>query len=168
MNHLHCIQKITNDLIETYQTRCPFAISEAKGIKIKYCNDFHDLKGAHVIIAGTPYIFLKADLEEQEKKLVCAHELGHDILHNDVHVSSYSFSSLSDNRMLEREANIFAAHLLIDDNQIDELIRSGYELSQVAAILEVDEQLALFKINEMIRRGYRYKLNRSPSPFFLK
>ena len=70
--------------------------------------------------------------------------------------------------MLEREANIFAAHLLIDDNQIDELIRSGYELSQVAAILEVDEQLALFKINEMIRRGYRYTLNRSPSPFFLK
>ena len=48
----------------------------------------------------------------------------------------------------EREANSVAAHVLIEDNKMLELIREGYTTQEIAAALYVPEDLFLIAIED--------------------
>ncbi len=67
------------------------------------------------------YIFINSELSEFEQRVVCAHELGHAILH-----SSKKFEFMLDRTSLirksrvEEEANLFASWLLFNDDIDDE------------------------------------------------
>jgi len=67
------------------------------------------------------YIFINSELSEFDQKLVCAHELGHAILH-----SSNRIQFLIDNTKIlkrskiEDEANLFASWLLFPSDDIVE------------------------------------------------
>lgn len=68
----------------------------------------------------------------------------------------------------EYEANIFAAHLLLDDNEVMELVKSKYTDVEIAGILNVNINLLIFKMNEMNRYGANYNLRYAPKDDFLK
>ena len=69
----------------------------------------------------------------------------------------------------ELEANLFAFHLLIDDDELMEYIREGKCYEELASIFNVNRNLMFFKLNEMYRMGC--PINRlnvtSNSNFFL-
>ena len=57
------------------------------------------------------------------------------------------------NSAMELEANIFAAHLLLDESEITEFIYEGYTYDQLASTFNVNVNLMIFKLNEMYRMG---------------
>ena len=56
-------------------------------------------------------IYINQELTEEEQILVCAHELGHMVLHNDIN-SIFLETTLKVNGLYELEANAFAVQLL--------------------------------------------------------
>ena len=60
----------------------------------------------------------------------------------------------------EYEANIFAAHLLLDDDEVARLAKDNRTDVEIAGMLNVNINLLIFKMNEMNRYGANYNLDR--------
>ena len=75
--------------------------------------------------------------------MVLAHELGHDIYHQELaknaEIIEYELFNITS--QTELEANIFPAHLLIDDNELMEYIREGKCYEELASIFNVNINL---------------------------
>ena len=56
----------------------------------------------------------------------------------------------------EAAANLFAAHLLIDEEQADSMLQDGYDVLHFAAVLEVSVPLLNIKLLEMSTMGYDF------------
>lgn len=107
--------KVMN-LIEKYNTSNPYVIAKKLGIYIMY-GDLGKTKGFYKKILRKKYIFINNNLNDFEKKLVCAHELGYAILH-----ASRKFEFLLDTTniykqsKIEDEANEFASWLIFGED----------------------------------------------------
>ena len=104
-------------------------------------------------------------------QMVCGHEIGHDILHRDVAKRSQGLQEfvLFDIRnSMEYEANAFAAHLRIDDEELFEYLEQGYDIVQIASEMGTNVNLMLIKLNELNRMGWHMDLPYIPRSNFLK
>lgn len=88
-------------------------------------------------------VFLNEDLEENEMRLVMAHELGHSIMHRKENCYFIRNKTLLLNSKIEIEANTFAAELLIPDELILEY--PGMPSGQLARLAGYNEQIMNFK-----------------------
>ena len=68
-------------LARKYKSTDPFEIAEALDIEVLERSDFKRQKGAFKVILNNSFIFINANLSDEMKRLVCAHELGHALLH---------------------------------------------------------------------------------------
>ncbi len=111
----------------------------AKDMRIRVTErDLGALKGFYYLLKGEPIIVLSSELSEQSAKIVCAHELGHHVLHRqftrDAMFGDYDLY-LSEIR-LEEEANLFAAEFLIPDavlqNALDSTADTGVTIEELA------------------------------------
>ena len=104
------------NLIAKYRTKNPFKLANSLGIVVKFV-DLGEVRGLFKKILKKKYIFINSKLSEFDQTLVCAHELGHAVLH-----SSSEYQFLIDNTKilrrskLEDEANLFASYLLFPDS----------------------------------------------------
>jgi len=111
--------KVLN-LIVKYGTKNPFKLAKKLNIEI-IIEDLGEVRGLFKKVLKRKFIFINSKLNEFDKNLVCAHELGHAILH-----SSSNYQFLIDNTRilrksrLEDEANLFASYLLIPDDEVFE------------------------------------------------
>jgi len=100
-------------------------------------------------------MLLNERLGEYQRRLVAAHELGHDARHRDLAkdggIKEFTLLSLKDRT--EYEANAFAAHLLLDNDTIIEMAKNGYTVQQIAMELNTMMELVNIKITEMNRLG---------------
>lgn len=144
------IVDMTERIVKKYGTRDPFRMAKKCGAEIIIKN-LGSLKGFYKVVYDTPFIFLNSSLSQSEARLVCAHELGHHALHRAAaRVGFEEFSLFSQTSRREYEANLFAAVLLISDDDIKELIDCGYTAAQAAAVLGVDERIVEMKINTLL------------------
>ena len=136
----------------------PFRIACDLGIDIQY-KDLGRLKGMYTIMKRNRFIVLNINSDEYTQKLVCAHELGHDQFHRELAVDSclQEFIIYNMNTRPEYEANIFAAELLLPDEQILDLIDMGYDSEQIARKMYADVNLVGIKISTLIRKGYNFR-----------
>jgi len=67
----------------------------------------------------------------------------------------------------EREANIFAAEVLIDDDAILQAAGYGYSIEMIAAELQADTNLVLIKLDGLARQGYKTRAPYKPRSDFL-
>ena len=67
----------------------------------------------------------------------------------------------------EYEANVFAANLLIDDQEVLEMAREGYDVVHIAKELNLNVNILLVKLNEMSKKGYDLRVPYEPSRKFL-
>ena len=139
------IKRAVAKLVRKHGTNNPFALCNILNITIRY-NDLGSIRGIYQYNYRKRFIHINEKLPESLKRQVCAHELGHAILHrktNTVFLDSHTYL-LTDR--IENEANRFAAELLIADNVLEPELLEGYVLSQIAATLDVSEQLLEYKI----------------------
>ena len=108
------------NLIARHRTRNPFKLARLLNIEIVY-EDLGEVRGFFKKILRRKFIFINNKLSEFDQKLVCAHELGHAVLH-----SSNRIQFLIDNTKLlrksriEDEANLFASWLLFPSDDVVE------------------------------------------------
>lgn len=86
------------------------------------------------------------------QRIVCAHELGHALMHKALCVKQegfleYEIFDIQDDT--EYEANAFASNLLIDEKEMLEYFHDGYDVVQTARALNINVNLLLIKLIEM-------------------
>lgn len=87
--------------------------------------------------------FINEDLSDSEMHLVMAHELGHAILHRTEICYFIRNKTFLSTAWIEKEANTFAAELLIPDSLIYE--NPGMTKGQLARLAGYDEKIMDFK-----------------------
>ena len=58
----------------------------------------------------------------------------------------------------EYEANAFASHLIIDDDELIDLMKQDYDVVQLSAAMGTNINLMLIKLNELNRMGWQLNL----------
>ncbi|MBQ7011537.1 MAG: ImmA/IrrE family metallo-endopeptidase [Clostridia bacterium] len=154
MADILAIAEQTRQIVRARGARDPYEIAEREGVRVcRY--DLGSLNGMYIVIDGISFIAISSCLEEEEARLVCAHELGHHFLHKCLAESSaLSDSSLfSGGGRLEYEANVFAAELLVCDRELLDAARSCRELVGAANELGVCPELLSVKSEILRKRG---------------
>jgi len=163
------IHKTASRLLKRCNTREPFKIARMLGVNVWYRNDFVSLKGMYKVIERNRFIFVNSGLDEYERRVIIAHELGHDALHRELAVDGalHEFVLYDMKTRPEYEANVFAADILLDEEKIISLAERGFDETQIAMKLGVNINLLLIKLNEMNKQGYSFNLSRAPRGDFL-
>lgn len=140
------------------------------GIYLHYNSGFSDLLGMYVYQHRERHIILNNHMEDILLQMVCGHEIGHDSLHRDLakNTCMQEFVLFDMRTSVEYEANAFASHLLIDDDELIDLLKQGYDFVQAAAMMGTHINLMLVKLNELNRMGWHLNLPYVPCSDFLK
>ena len=95
--------------------------------------------------------------------------IAHDQLHRDLAMNEAlkEFTLMDMTSKPENEANTFAAHVLLDERDILELVEQDYDIWQVAGELGEAVEILLVKMREMNRRGYNFNIPYIPQSDFL-
>jgi len=144
-------------LAEQYATRDPFELAEALGICLRYKN-LGSLQGLYFYAEERAFILINEGLCEEKQRMICAHELGHHLLHRDLAGTVFSETAIFDmTGRPEIEANLFAAELLLRD---EEVLSAGeeHDLYAMASLLNVYPEFLLFKLRSMNQRGFSIAL----------
>ena len=153
------LSKVGSDLVRRCGTRDPFQIANALGINVMDdCENLGSLKGMYCIVKRNRFIFLNKDLSPQMKRIVCAHEIGHDRLHRALAKKHglQEFVLYDMATKPEYEANIVAAEILLDSDEILEYIYDyGYTSEQIARAMHTDINLVALKIAHLAETGHK-------------
>lgn len=137
-------------LVKKFKTRDPFTIARELGItiKCKYLSSTFP-KGMFKKVLKRRFIILNLTriIDENELRIVMAHELGHAILHNNDAAFFLHDHTFYSRGKFEKEANAFASELLIDNDLIDELYIDSYSIKQLALFYNVPIEFIKIKFN---------------------
>lgn len=162
------IFKKANNIVKHTGTRNTLQIASELGIKIYY-GDYHDLLGMYTYRWKQRIVLLNNNLDDYLRHMVLAHEIGHDTYHRDLAETGLKeFTLFNMKNDTEYVANAFAAHLLLDNDEVLELARDGYDIVQIAGILNSDINLLLIKMQEMNKMGYNFNVPHHPERNFFK
>ena len=152
------LSKVGSDLVRRCGTRDPFQIAKELGIIVlDDCENFGQLKGMYRVVKKNRFIFLNQDLSPQTKRIVCAHEIGHDRLHRALAKGDglQEFVLYKMNSIPEYEANIVAAEILLNSDEVLEYIYDyGYTSAQIAQAMHTDINLIALKIAHLAETGH--------------
>lgn len=107
------IDELIEKLVEECGTRDPFKIARQKNI-IVLEEPLKEIKGYYNKIKRIQMIHINDELEYFERMFVCAHELGHALLHPNDQTNKLSTYSTVSTLKKESEANYFATNLIVD------------------------------------------------------
>ena len=160
---------IPQKLVQLHETRDPFQLAQNLGCYVRFI-DTKRQKGFCQILLNSPYIFINQNMSPQMQRMTCAHELGHLVLHRAELKKKKRFAEMelfdiTDH--LELEANQFAANLLIGDEELLELLKSGYDIVETAAQFHVNVNMLMVKLLSMKKIGYEFDLPYYPDARFM-
>lgn len=112
------LKHIVEDLAKRFGTTCPFELASCLNINIIEWDLNEEIRGYYKYHRRNKYIVLNNNLNDELKRVVCAHELGHVILHPRANTPFMKKHTLLSVEKIEIEANSFAAHLLIPDESL--------------------------------------------------
>lgn len=135
------VKSIVLDLVKKYETNNPYKILKEMGIYLQ-CGSLGDIQGCYMPLLNRKVIFVNSDLPEMEQYEICAHELGHAIMHCEDYYF-YTMENVTYRQKAEIEADMFAAELLIPDDVIIE--HPEYTKGQIASCVGCSEKLVEFK-----------------------
>ena len=100
-------------------------------------------------------ITYNSDLSDDLQRIIVGHELGHSVLHARDGIHAFHDVGLFDvSSRFEREANLFAAEFLLEDDEVLETLAQNGDFFSAAAILRVPVELLDFKFRIMKWKGY--------------
>ncbi|MBD2846195.1 ImmA/IrrE family metallo-endopeptidase [Paenibacillus sp. IB182496] len=106
------IKRRTRNLHAKYGTSDPFKLAACLNVTVLHLELPQSVKGYCQRLLRRKFIIINAQLEEEEQRFICAHELGHIVLHKGV---NHYFVQKETNFVIgkfERQANEFAVKLL--------------------------------------------------------
>ena len=164
------IYKNANKTLQKCGTNNPDIIVRELGIEVMDVDYFKDLLGFYTYRWRKRFVVLNNRLNEDNRKMVLCHELGHDALHRDkvegLTLKEFEIFHMADPK--EYEANAYASHILIDTKEFIELVQNGYDIYQIAQYMRTEVNMVLIKSNELNALGYNLRLPQTPQGDFLK
>jgi len=154
--------KQADNLVRQCGTRSAEQIAKELGIWIYYEESFDDLLGMYTFRWNHRLMFLNPRIDGQLKEMVIAHELGHDQRHRDIAKAGQPLKEFTLFRMkdtTEYEANAFAAHILLPNEEVYSLARDGHDVFRIAQMMGADVNLMLIKMQEMNKLGYDFRID---------
>lgn len=144
------IRALVQSLTEEGSCRDPFLLADTLRVRVRYF-PLGNLKGFYMVLQGIPFIALHRDLPEPLLRIVCAHELGHHILHRELasHRVFNEYELYQMENHIEGEANLFASFLLISDETVEALRRPeerGRSIGELARSAGVTEELLAIRL----------------------
>lgn len=136
------------EIAETYGTNNPFELCERMGIICASTALPSSVNGFFRQLGDKCVIMLNDALGYGEKKYVCAHELGHAVMHKGFNSLFMSKATCLNVDRLEREADIFAVNLIIESA---EYLYNTFGLStrsQISNFYGLDERLVDLRFNK--------------------
>lgn len=101
-------------------------------------------------------ITVNSDLPLVLQRIIVAHELCHATNHRASGIHAFHEVALFDQTtVMEKEANLFAAELLLDDDDVLEALNGDNTFFAAAAVLRVPIELLDFKFRVMKWKGYK-------------
>ena len=167
---LFYIYSKATEMVKQTGTRNPMKIASEIGVMLRYSEELDKLLGLYTYRWKHRIILLNDKMEEIMARMVCAHELGHDALHRDIAkgdgLKEFVLFNMKDTT--EYEANAFAAHLIIDDDDIYSMSKDKYDVVQMAKMLNVNINLVLIKLQELNKLGYDFRVTCEADSFFFR
>lgn len=151
------IIKAVEKLKSEYGICSPEKLCEYTGIPLLFHsmgNHPGAIKGFVIGVDGVYTVVVNSDIDDNIQKTVTAHELCHALYHGSNNIQRFDESTLFDEASVhEKEANLFAAELLISDDDVFEALDEGETFFGAASKLCVPVQLLDFKFRLMKKRG---------------
>lgn len=127
------IKAKADDLYKRHKTRNPFKMASFLNIHVVFWDLHEEINGFYQYEKRNQIIFINNNLNSLERRVVCAHELGHAVLHKKSSVPFMRKSTEFSIDRIEREANRFAAELLIPDEDFLE-INNAYKIASLRGV----------------------------------
>lgn len=143
-------KRIAESLVRKFHTRDPMRIAQALG-HIIIRTPLHGIRGFWSYTQRRHLIFIDSSLSDHDARFVCAHELGHVLLHrgcNRIYLDSNTY--FPTNRQ-EIEADRFAVDLLYDDEDLR--FFTEYPIQLAADYMGTSTALAEYRLRSI----YQYK-----------
>lgn len=142
------IKDAAEALIRKYRTDSPIELCEQLGVQVVYADLPEKVRGFCVKLLQNHVIVLSQELSAQESRVVCAHELGHYLLHGNMNALEIEkYTNLCVQRY-EREADYFAACLLLpEDCDKGEDPFDVMTVERIAALNGVPEELVQLRFS---------------------
>ena len=148
------IKRIADNLANKFHTRDPFKIAEELHYVIVR-SPLVGIRGFYLFSNKRHSICIDANLSEYEARFVCAHEIGHSILHKKSNrVFRDMHTHLSPARE-EKEADRFAVNLLFDDEQLADYLEHPIQIA--ADFMGVSRQLAEYRMHFVLKKNTERK-----------
>jgi len=137
------IKRITDNLTAEHRTRDPFELASYFNINVTLLNLHDEIKGFYKYDRRNKFIYLNNNLSNDMQRVVCAHELGHAVLHPRANTPFMKKNTLLSVARIEVEANTFAAELLIPDETFIGFNR--VTVYEIASLHNVPTEIAMLK-----------------------
>ncbi|WP_431030077.1 ImmA/IrrE family metallo-endopeptidase [Lysinibacillus sp. LZ02] len=134
-------------LKKKYNTNCPYKLANYLKVHVMKHNLHHEINGYYKYDRRNQYIVINNNLEKHSQRIVCAHELGHAVLHKNVNTPFMRQNTFLSVSKIEREANCFAAELLIFDEDMYEF-NNIYDIASLRGV-----PVELVKLKHFCREG---------------
>lgn len=146
-------------LKKKYDETDPFRLCNAMGIVVlRQAMGIHPdaVKGFFLESKRIRTITINSDLPDVIQRIIVAHELCHAINHRHTGLHAFHEVALFDQTsLLEKDANLFAAELLLDDQAVLDALNQDTTFFNAAASLYVPMELLDFKFRVMKWKGYK-------------
>jgi len=139
------VKDIVLDLVSKYRTNDPYEIASRLNIHIVPWNLHEEIYGFYKYERRNQFIFINLNLPEMMQRFVCAHELGHAVLHTKVNTPFLRKNTFFTVDKIEIEANVFAVELFLPDDYLNTYKESDLTIYHAAAVCGVPKEFVYLK-----------------------
>lgn len=132
------ILRSINNLVKKYDTNNPFKIARQRKIIVCFENLGCTL-GYYNCYNRVQFIHINNNLDENRQIFVCAHELGHAVLHPTANTPFLKKNTFFSTDRIEVEANFFATYLLLYDKKLQDFETKSDFLRSNGVPLEMEK-----------------------------
>lgn len=142
-------RRTAESLVRNYGTRDPFRLAGELGY-IVIRTPLQGIRGFWHHTQRQHILFVDDRLSEQEARFVCAHELGHTLLHRGTNRIFMDTNTFFQTNRQEIEADRFAVELLYDDEDLRFFLDCPIQLA--ADYMGVSTELARYRLSAVCER----------------
>ncbi|MCI7739331.1 MAG: ImmA/IrrE family metallo-endopeptidase [Lachnospiraceae bacterium] len=139
------ISSKVKSLVRKYGTRNPFEIIKSMNVIVVFY-PLEGVKGFYQYFQRNNIIYIDERLPDHEKLFVCAHELGHMLMHKKANAIFMDSRTKLNTDKYETEADQFAMNLLISDEMIEE--RLDFTTSQFSRLFGYERKLIELRLKD--------------------
>lgn len=139
------ISSKVKSLVRKYGTRNPFEIIKSMNVIVVFY-PLEGVKGFYQYFQRNNIIYIDERLQDHEKLFVCAHELGHMLIHKKANAIFMDSRTQLNTDKYETEADQFAMNLLISDEMIEEHL--DFTTNQLSRLFGYERKLIELRLKD--------------------